>query len=119
MKQKKVLPSAPALVDPSDICNALVGLKGIRVLHYQRRGPLAEIAIEQVVSGVTCPTCLSPAQVKDRSVVTYVDLPFGGTQMRIKWKKHRMHCVTEHCPKGTWTLTDHREGSPIADPLSL
>ncbi len=26
-------------------------------------------------------------------MVTYIDLPFGGTPTRIKWKKHRMICI--------------------------
>jgi hypothetical protein len=35
---------------PSEIVQALVGLKDVRVLHYARRGPEVELVIEQVVS---------------------------------------------------------------------
>lgn len=108
MNKKKAFTGSPVLVDPTDICNAVVGLKGTRVLHYQRQGPIAEIGIEQVPAEVLCPWCASPAKVKERPWVTYVDLPFGGTPVRIAWKKHRMCCVEPSCSKESWTLTDHR-----------
>ena len=55
-----------------------------------------------------CPICPEMAQVKDRPVVHYIDLPVYGTPMRLGWKKHRMRCVNERCPKKTWVLGDHR-----------
>jgi transposase len=48
------------------------------------------------------------AQVKERPVVHYVDLPVYGTPMSLAWKKHRMRCVNERCAKNTWVLSDHR-----------
>ncbi|MDA8103366.1 MAG: hypothetical protein M0Z34_10415 [Nitrospiraceae bacterium] len=57
MKKYKAFTSSPVLVDPNDICNAVVGLKGTRVLHYQRQGPVAEIGIEQIIGEVLCPKC--------------------------------------------------------------
>ena len=81
------------LVDPSEILAALVGLKDVRVLHYERRGPDVELMIEQVTRDVRCPACEGPAQVKERPVVRYVDLPVYGTPMSLAWKKHRMRCV--------------------------
>lgn len=41
--------------DPSEIVEALVGLKDVRVLHYKRRGPDVELMIEQVIGDVRCP----------------------------------------------------------------
>ncbi len=108
MKQNKANKGSPVLFDPSDICSALVGLKGVRILHYQRIGPIAEIAIEQIVSEVRCPMCGFMAHVKERPFVTYIDLPFGSTPTRIKWKKHRMACSNLSCEKRSWTLSDHR-----------
>ena len=35
------------LTDPNEILGALVGLKDVRVLHYQRSGPSVELLIEQ------------------------------------------------------------------------
>ena len=57
---------------------------------------------------VVCPTCVQRAQVKDRPVVHYIDLPVYGTPMVLAWKKHRMRCVNPTCPKKTWVLEDHR-----------
>ncbi len=108
MKKYKAFTSSPVLVDPNDICNAVVGLKATRVLHYQRQGPVAEIGIEQIIGEVLCPKCQSVASVKDRPWVIYVDLPFGGTPVRIAWRKHRVICVESSCEQGSWTLGDHR-----------
>lgn len=94
--------------DPSEILRALVGLKDVRVLHYRRTGSQVELMIEQVVAAVRCPSCASAAQVKERPVVTYVDLPVYGVPMRLAWKKHRMRCLNHRCPKKTWVLQDHR-----------
>ena len=108
VNKKKAFTGSPILVDPRDICNAVVGLKGTRVLHYQRQGPMAEIGIEQIPGEILCPKCRSVAKVKDRPWVTYVDLPFGGTPVRIAWRKHRMACREPSCDQGSWTLSDHR-----------
>ena len=64
--------------------------------------------IEQVVSDVRCPSCGHRAQVKERPIVRYVDLPVYGTPMRLAWKKHRMVCVADHCPRRSFVLADHR-----------
>jgi transposase len=88
---------------------ALVGLKDVVVLHYERRGPDVELAIEQLIRDpVRCPSCGEEAQVKERPVVHYVDLPVYGTPMALAWKKHRMRCVNGHCAKKSWMLSDHR-----------
>ena len=96
------------LVHPSEILAALVGLKDVRVVHYERRGPDVELMIEQVTGMVLCPTCAATAQVKERPVVHYVDLPVYGTPMSLAWKKHRMRCVNPTCAKRSWVLKDHR-----------
>ena len=103
------LPSSTFVVtDPIEIVRALVGLKDVRVLAYLRRGPDVELMIEQVVEQVRCPTCGEVAQVKERPVVHYVDLPVYGTPMSLAWKKHRMRCANRACPKKSWMLGDHR-----------
>lgn len=96
------------LVNPSEILQALVGLKDVRVLAYERRGRDVDLMIEQVVSDVRCPSCGHRAQVKERPIVRYVDLPVYGTPMRLAWKKHRMVCVADHCPRRSFVLADHR-----------
>ena len=96
------------LDDPTEILEALVGLKDVRVLHYERRASDVELCIEQVVADVRCPACHRPARVKERPVVSYVDLPVYGAPMRLAWKKHRMRCVNEDCVQRSWVLRDHR-----------
>jgi len=85
-----------------------VGLKDVQVLHYERDGPNVELLVEQTPGVVPCPTCAQQAQVKERPVVHYVDLPVYGTPMSLAWKKHRMRCVNPTCPKKSWVLEDHR-----------
>jgi transposase len=86
----------------------MVGLKDIRVVRYTRRGPDVELMIEQVVVDPRCPTCGARAQLKERPVVRYVDLPVYGTPMRLAWRKHRMCCGEGSCPRRSWVLQDHR-----------
>ena len=83
-----------------------MGLKDVRVLAYVRRGPDVEIMIEQVT--LLCVRSRQRAQVKDRPVVHYVDLPVYGTPMSLAWKKHRLRCVEPGMPQGSWVLEDHR-----------
>jgi transposase len=96
------------LSDPSEILEALVGLKDVRVLHYERAGPDVSLVIEQVLGEIRCPSCGQRARVKERPLVSYVDLPVYGFPMRLTWKKHRMKCVNGDCAKRTWVLRDHR-----------
>ena len=96
------------VTDPSEMVRALVGLKDVRVLAYERRGPDVALMIEQVIEAPRCPACETPAQVKERPVVHYVDLPVYGTPMSLAWKKHRMRCPEPTCAKRSWVLEDHR-----------
>jgi len=105
---KKKNLSASVFVDPSEIVTHLVGLKEVRVLSYCRRGPVGELTVEQVVENPTCPNCGQRAFVKERPIVPYADLPFGGVPMTIFWKKHRMKCVNPRCSTLSFTLVDHR-----------
>jgi transposase len=106
VKKKNI--SASVFVDPSEIVAHLVGLKDVRVLSYARRGPTGELTIEQVLASPVCPTCGSRGRVKERPIVNYTDLPFGGVPITIRWKKHRMVCVNGACPTRSFTLGDHR-----------
>jgi len=66
------------------------------------------LMVEQRRDVVHCPACHRVAQVKDRPVVHYIDLPVYGTPMSLAWRKHRMRCVDPGCPKKSWVLEDHR-----------
>ncbi len=105
---KKKIIHASVFVDPSEIVTHLVGLKDVRVLSYSRRGPVGELLIEQIVSDVTCPQCGHRTRVKDRPIVSYTDLPFGGVPITVRWRKHRLVCANHGCTMGSYTLADHR-----------
>ena len=75
---RKQIENTFVLSDPSEILEALVGLKDVRVLHYERAGPDVALVIEQVLDEVSCPSCGKRAQVKERPVVSYIDLPVYG-----------------------------------------
>jgi len=96
------------LSEPNEIVQALVGLKDIQVLQYKRTGPEVELLVEQVPDVLRCPTCGGRAQVKDRPVVRYTDLPVYGVPMSLAWKKHRLRCTNAECLLNTWVLGDHR-----------
>jgi transposase len=96
------------ITDPSEIVQALVGLKDVRVLAYERRGPDVSLVIEQVLAQVRCPSCGGVARVKDRPVVTYIDLPVFAKPMKLTWRKHRMRCLDPACEMTSWVLMDHR-----------
>ena len=64
------------LSDASEILEALVGLKDVRVLHYQRRGPEVALVIEQFAKDARCRGCKRPAQMKDRPLSPTSIYPF-------------------------------------------
>lgn len=94
--------------DPSEIPEALVGLKDDQVLAYRRDRGDVELLIEQISPVMFCPSCGSSAQVKERPIIRYVDLPVYGQPMRLGWRKHRLVCPQQRCPQGSWTRADHR-----------
>lgn len=102
--------NASVLTDLTDILHALVGLKDVIVLAYERNGPDVFLLVEQELTKKRrrCPECHHPGVVKERPIITYVDLPAFGTPMRLRWKKHRMTCRNTQCQQGSWTVSDHR-----------
>ncbi|NDL56233.1 hypothetical protein [Phytoactinopolyspora mesophila] len=46
--------------------------------------------------------------MKERPLVSYVDLPVYGMPMRLGWHKHRMRCANPGCARKSWVLADHR-----------
>ena len=104
----KKLGNTFVLSNPTEILQALVGLKDVRILHLERRGPEVELVIERELDAVACVRCGERARVKDRPRVSYVDLPVYGSPMTLTWKKHRLRCGNEGCPATTWMFEDHR-----------
>jgi transposase len=125
-------------VDPTRVCELLVGLGDVSVLgaadepdgpvrvHVATRGPRPR-----------CPDCDGPVWVKDRRAVELVDLPAFGRPARLVWHKCRWCCPAPGCAVGSFTeaapwiaaarlvMTDRagrwvteqvgRRGRPVAD----
>ena len=86
-----------------------MGLKDVVVLHYERRGPNVELAIEQLIrQRVRCPSCSELAQVKERPVVTYIDLPVYGTPDAPGLEEAPDALRERRCARASWVLRDHR-----------
>ncbi len=96
------------ITDPTEIVQALVGLKDVCVLAYERHGRNVSLVIEQALGEVLCSSCGATARVKDRPVVTYIDLPVYGAPMRLTWRKHRLRCPNPVCAVSSWVERDHR-----------
>ena len=94
--------------EPSEILASLFGLKDVRVLSISRVEEIVEVWIENDIDRVDCCQCGKKAQLKDRPVVTYVDLPCFGEPARVVWRKHRFRCVNPHCVVRSWVHGDHR-----------
>lgn len=99
--------------DPTRMCELLVGLPEVTVLGIEdvEHGPL-RIHVETRAEIVGCPTCGSLAAVKDRPVITLVDLPALGRPTRLVWHKRRLCCTDPDCPTGSWTEVDERIAAP-------
>lgn len=96
------------VTDPTLILRALVSLKDVRVLDYQRDRQVVSLRIEQVLKDRACPKCGVTAWVKDRPEVAYVDLATYGKPMRLIWRKHRLKCPNPNCEATSWMSADPR-----------
>ena len=105
---KKNKPGAYVRHDPNEVLTSLFALKDVRILFVQRVEALVEIWIERILQSPRCPRCHAPAWVKDRPVVSYVDLPCFGEPARVVWRKHRLRCVNSDCLMTSWLFEDHR-----------
>ena len=100
-------------VDPTRMCELLVGLPEMNVLGVEDRlgGPLA-VHVEQAGGRPVCLGCGSRPAVKDREVVELVDLPAFGRRTRLCWRKVRWECVNVECAVLSWTWADPRIAAP-------
>jgi transposase len=92
----------------SDAAGVVFGLEAeFRVVSAGRTGPTAiELIMEQVAREGPCPACgvLSSA-VKDRPLVRIKDLPASGQTVELWWRKRRLLCREEPCPRRSFTQT--------------
>ena len=96
-------------VDPTRICELLVGLPDVNVLGViDAVGMPLRVVIEIRGARTVCGECGSRGQVKDRPEVELVDLAAFGRPVRLVWRKHRWECVSGSCLIGSWTGEDPR-----------
>ena len=95
--------------DPSRMCERFVDLPEIHVLGVEGdyREPFI-VHFESRRAVVGCPECGVVARVKDRPLVTLVDLPINGRPVSLVWHKRRFCCVETACSTGSWTEQDSR-----------
>ena len=91
-------------VDPTRMCELLVGLPDVNVLAViDTPGDALQVMIETREPRPSCPGCAGPVTVKDRPPVELVDLAVFGRRARLIWRKHRWSCASSTCPMGSWT----------------
>jgi transposase len=95
--------------DPTRMCERFVDLPDINVLGVEgdHREPLV-VHFESRRAVVGCPECGVVARVKDRPLVTLVDLPINGRPVSLVWHKRRFFCGDALCSMGSWTEQDTR-----------
>ena len=95
------------------MCELLVGLPDVNVLAVvDIEGDPLEISVETCCVRPCCAGCGRSASVKDRPVVTLVDLPCFGRPCRLRWRKFRWGCANAGCSVGSWTEQAPLIGSP-------
>jgi len=91
-------------MDPTRMCELLVGLPEVNVLGVTDvLGAPLRVHVETRSARPTCSGCGKRALVKDRPEVELVDLAAFGRQTRLVWRKHRWACPAPACPMGSWT----------------
>jgi transposase len=101
-------------VDPTRMCELLIGLPAVIVLGVVDEGagsPL-RVHVEMRRGRRPCSGCGAASRVKERPEVSLVDLPAFGRQARLVWRKHRLVCVAVGCPVLSWTVEDATIASP-------
>ena len=95
---------APVELDPTRMCELLVGLPDVKVLAVvDVAGEPLRVHIETREPRPVCPSCGGAAAIKDRPPVELVDLASFGRRARLIWRKHRWSCPAASCPMRSWT----------------
>ena len=94
------------IVDPTRICELLVGLGDVTVLGADddRDGPV-RVHVQTRGERPACPGCGGPVWAKDQRPVELVDLAAFGRPARLVWHKYRWSCPAAACAVGSFTET--------------
>ena len=86
----------------------LFGLEAeFRVVSVQRTAASAVmVVIEQIARDGPCPTCgVLSSMIKDRPLMRVKDLPASGQRVELWWRKRRLLCGEQLCPRRSFTQT--------------
>ena len=94
------------IVDPTRVCELLVGLGDVTVLGAvdEPAGPVV-VHVETRYERPACGTCGGAVWVKDQRPVELVDLPAFGRPARLVWHKRRWTCPSLESAVGSFTET--------------
>lgn len=87
-------------VDPTRMCELLVGLPDVDVLAVEETAAGLVVAVQTRADRAFCAGCGVKATIKDRPVVEFGDLGSFGRPTRLRWRKRRWSCPGG-C--GSWT----------------
>ncbi len=92
-------------VDPTRICELIVGLGDVHVLGAadEPGGPV-RVHVQTRGGRPPCPTCGGSVWAKDQRPVELVDLAAFGRPARLVWHKYRWTCPAAGC--STWSFTE-------------
>ena len=94
-------------VDPTRVCELLVGLGDVEVLGVEdAAGAPLGVHIRRRALRPRCGSCGGPLWSDGERLVELVDLPAFGRPSRLVWHKRRWRCPREGCSAGTVTEQD-------------
>ena len=94
------------MVDRSDDASCLLGLAGLAVerVVLTRLGVRIVQLVTDDPDAARCPACrVVSTSGKDWVLTRPHDLPCGGGQVAVQWRKRRWRCRTEVCPRASFT----------------
>ena len=105
-------------VDPTRVCELLVGLGDVEVLGVDdEAGEPLRVHIRRRAPRPACERCGGPLWSDGERSVALVDLPAFGRPVRLVWHKRRWRCPDRGCGAGTVTEQDP-EIAPVREKLT-
>ena len=88
--------------DPTSL---LFGLDSFRVVDVVRVADrVVQVVVETIEQQGICPECgTASSRVKDRPLVRIRDLPVADQQVALWWRKRRLLCPQQACPRASFT----------------
>ena len=94
------------VVDPTRVCELLVGLGDVEVLGVEDDGGPLRVHIRRRAPRPGCGSCGGRLRSDGERAVELVDLPAFGRAVRLVWHKRRWRCADSDCAAGTVTEQD-------------